>query len=60
MMKFKVRVISGGVYRQTFTVEAASIEACAVELNAEVKEVRPGWAFVHYGPLSSAEITWDS
>lgn len=60
MTTFKIRVVSGGIERQTFVEEFESLDQLAAELNAKIVESRPGWAFAHYGPLSSAEITYAS
>lgn len=58
MTTFKIRVVSGGITRQTFTLEATDLQACARELNATIVDSCPGWAFAHYGPLTSVSITW--
>jgi hypothetical protein len=58
MTKFKIKVVSGGIVRQTFLLEAKDLQAVARELNARVVNSCPGWAFAQYGPLSSVEITW--
>jgi hypothetical protein len=59
MTTFKVRVVSGGIVRQTFSIEAESLADAVLELGATVVDVKPGWAFAQYGPLSSASIAWD-
>jgi hypothetical protein len=58
MITFRIKVISGGIVRQRFTIEAANLQACAAELNATIVQFCPNWAFTHYGATSSAEITW--
>ena len=58
MITFKIRVVSGGVVRQKFTLEATDLQACARELNATIVNSCPHWAFAHYGSTSSVEITW--
>lgn len=58
MKQFKIRTISGGTVRQTFFLNADSLEACAAECNITLVDIVPGWAFGHYSPTSSAEITW--
>jgi len=58
MITFKIKVVSGGIVRQKFTVQAVNLMACAAELNATVVQSCPGWAFAHYGATSSCEITW--
>lgn len=58
MTTFKIKVVSGGIVRQTFTVEAPNVQAVVLELNATLVDLTDNWAFVHYGPLSSASISW--
>lgn len=58
MTTFKIQVVSGGIVRQTFTLVASNLQAVVLELNGKLVDVQDRWAFVHYGPLSSASISW--
>lgn len=60
MKTFTVRTVSGGIHRQTFTIEAESLESAVEQLGpgAVIVERCPGWAFVHTGATTSASITW--
>jgi hypothetical protein len=55
---FKIRTVSGGVYRQAFYHDAVDLAALCAEIGMKLVEERPNWAFAHCSATMSAEITW--
>jgi hypothetical protein len=54
---FKIRNISGGIARSSFTIVAADLGVVADELGGKIINSCPGWALIQVG-FTSFEVSW--